>query len=256
MSSISSGYSALFHAGQSLTRIAPPRSSDSRDISLSSRLNWLRAGVLGANDGIVSISGLLIGVAAAAPENTAAIAIAGAAGIASAALSMSVGEYVSVSTQRDTEKVLLHRQEEALATNPTGELHRLAHLWQNKGLSEETAARVATELSENNALEAHLSVEHQIDPDDLTNPWAAAFSSFCAFLLGALLPLLTMLLLPPPLRIPATFISVIIALGLTGWISAALGGAPKLRATARLIVGGAAAMALTYGIGHVFGIAV
>lgn len=222
--------------------------------SIASRLNWLRAGVLGANDGIVSIAGLLVGVAAVDPTNTSAIAIAGLAGIAAAALSMSVGEYVSVSTQRDTEEVLVRRQSLALEKDPHAQEQRLAQIWQERGLSASTAELVARELSARDALEAHLSAEHNMDPSDLTNPWAAAASSFFAFLLGAALPLMTMLLLPPSTRIVGTAVSVLVALALTGWISAFLGDAPRGRAVLRLVLGGAIAMALTWGLGHLAGV--
>ncbi|WP_115727538.1 VIT1/CCC1 transporter family protein [Actinomyces culturomici] len=233
---------------------ATPRSEPEKKQSIATRLNWLRAGVLGANDGIVSISGLLVGVAAADPTNTKAIAIAGVAGIISAALSMSVGEYVSVSTQRDTERQLVRTQQALLDSDPVGQERRLADLWVDRGVSEETAACVAKELSAYDALDAHLTTEHNIDPDDLTNPWAAAFSSFVAFLVGSLLPLATMLLFPPSIRIPETFAAVLVALALTGWVSATLGEAPRGRAVARLLIGGAVAMALTYGVGHLFGV--
>jgi VIT1/CCC1 family predicted Fe2+/Mn2+ transporter len=222
--------------------------------SITQRLNWLRAGVLGANDGIVSISGLLVGVAAADPANTTAIAIAGTAGIVSAALSMSVGEFVSVSTQRDTERQLAVEKEVDLARDPAGELDRLASIWESKGLSSATARSVAEELSARDAVGAHLTTEHNIDPHDLTSPWAAALSSLVAFVAGSLLPFLTMLALGPSVRIPATIVAVLVALAVTGWVSAWLGEAPRTRAVLRLLVGGSAALALTYGIGHVFGV--
>lgn len=222
--------------------------------SVASRLNWLRAGVLGANDGIVSISGLMVGVAAVDPTRTAAIALAGAAGIASASLSMAVGEYVSVSTQLDTERQLVRDQQAALERDAAAEEARLARTWQSKGLSEATSRIVAHELTERDAVEAHLTTEHNIDPDDLTNPWAAAISSFVSFITGSALPFLTMLAFAPSLRIPATFVAVLVALAITGWVSAWLGDAPKGRAVGRLLIGGAIAMALTYGIGHLFGV--
>lgn len=222
--------------------------------SITQRLNWLRAGVLGANDGIVSISGLLVGVAAADPSNTTAIAIAGTAGIVSAALSMSVGEFVSVSTQRDTERQLAVEKEADLARNPAGELDRLASIWESKGLSAATARSVAEELSARDAVGAHLTTEHNIDPHDLTSPWAAALSSLVAFVAGSLLPFLTMLALGPSARIPATIVAVLVALAVTGWVSAWLGEAPRTRAVLRLLVGGSVALALTYGIGHIFGV--
>lgn len=222
--------------------------------SITQRLNWLRAGVLGANDGIVSISGLLVGVAAADPSNTAALAIAGTAGIASAALSMSVGEFVSVSTQRDTERQLGVEKTAELEADPAGEVTRLAVIWEGKGLSPATARTVAEELSEKDAVGAHLTAEHNIDPNDLTSPWAAALSSLVSFVAGSALPFLTMLAFPPATRIMATIIAVMGALALTGWVSAWLGEAPRTRAVVRLMVGGALALALTYGIGHVFGV--
>ena len=222
--------------------------------SITQRLNWLRAGVLGANDGIVSISGLLVGVAAADPGNTSAIAIAGTAGIASAALSMSVGEYVSVSTQRDTERQLAVEKRADLARDASGEEERLADIWEHKGLTPATARTVAQELSVRDAVGAHLTAEHNIDPHDLTSPWAAALSSLVSFVAGSALPFLTMLAFGPHIRIPATIFAVLVALAVTGWVSAWLGEAPRTRAVLRLLVGGAAALGLTYGIGHVFGI--
>lgn len=222
--------------------------------SITQRLNWLRAGVLGANDGIVSISGLLVGVAAADPSNTGALAIAGTAGIASAALSMSVGEYVSVSTQRDTERQLGVEKAAELEADPAGEVDRLAAIWEGRGLSATTARTVAEELSEKDAVGAHLTAEHNIDPNDLTSPWAAALSSLVSFVVGSALPFLTMLAFPPSSRILATIIAVMAALALTGWVSAWLGEAPRTRAVLRLMAGGALALALTYAIGHVFGV--
>ena len=222
--------------------------------SVASKLNWLRAGVLGANDGIVSISGLLIGVAAADPSNTSAILIAGIAGIVSAALSMAVGEYVSVSTQRDTEEELVVQKQKLIDTDPAGQEAQLAHLWEGRGLTPNTAKVVAAELTERDAVGSHMRIEHNIDPGDLTNPWAAAGSSMVSFVAGSAIPFLAMILCPPGVRIAATFGAVLVALALTGYISAWLGDAPKGRAVARLLLGGTVAMALTYVIGHTFGV--
>lgn len=230
--------------------------TSSASASVASRLNWLRAGVLGANDGIVSISGLVVGVAAVDPSNTAAIAVAGAAGIVAASLSMSVGEYVSVSTQRDTERELIARQWAAVADDADREEARLADMWQRAGLTASTARMVASELSARDPIRAHLTLEHGIDPDDLTSPWEAALSSFIAFVVGALLPFATILLAPVPYRIAATFVAVIVALAITGYVSAHLGQANRWRATGRLVVGGALAMGFTYAVGHLFGVAV
>lgn len=223
--------------------------------AINTKLNWLRAGVLGANDGIVSVAGIVIGVAAATMER-APIITAGAAGLAAGALSMALGEYVSVSTQRDTEQALLDKERRELIEFPDAELEELVGLYEAKGLSPETARTVAVELTEHDAFAAHIDIELGIDPDELTNPWHAAMSSAIAFTVGALLPMLAILLPPPSMRIPITFVAVLIALGITGWVSARLGGANPVRATQRVVIGGAVAMAITYGIGRLVGVVV
>ena len=220
--------------------------------NIASRLNWLRAGVLGANDGIVSIAGLVVGVAAAGTDSKP-ILMAGVAGLVAGAASMAMGEYVSVSTQRDTEKALLAKEAWELETYPEEELRELAGLYRLKGLSKETAHRVAAELTEKDALAAHAEIELGIDPDGLTSPWHAAISSAIAFVLGAMLPLLAILLPPENWRVPVTFVAVLIALALTGSISARLGGAKSLAAVRRVMIGGAIAMAVTYAIGELVG---
>lgn len=223
--------------------------------AIGSKLNWLRAGVLGANDGIVSTAGIVVGVAAATVER-APILTAGIAGLAAGALSMALGEYVSVSTQRDTEQALLDKERRELKEQPESELAELIALYQTKGLSPQTARTVAEELTAHDAFAAHVDVELGIDPHDLTNPWHAAFSSAIAFTVGALLPLLAILLLPPQIRIAVTFAAVLLALAFTGWLSARLGGANAVRATQRVVIGGALAMAITFAIGHFVGGAV
>ena len=223
--------------------------------AFGSRLNWLRAGVLGANDGIVSTAGIVVGVAAASTER-GPIFTAGIAALAAGALSMAVGEYVSVSTQRDSEKAMLKKERRELDTQPAEELDELAALYEAKGLTPATARTVAEELTDHDAFAAHVDIELRIDPDELTNPWQAAISSAIAFTIGATLPLLAILLPPPSLRVPVTFVSVLIALALTGWLSARLGGANPRRAIYRVVIGGALAMAITFGIGHLVGGAV
>ncbi len=220
--------------------------------AINTKLNWLRAGVLGANDGIVSVAGIVIGVAAATTDRGHILA-AGVAGLVAGALSMALGEYVSVSTQRDTEKALLAKERWELAEKPAEEFEELVGLYQAKGLSRATAQSVARELTDHDAFAAHIDIELGIDPDDLTNPWQAAISSAISFTIGALLPMLAILLTPPPARIPVTFVAVLIALGITGWISARLGGADPVRATKRVVIGGALAMAITYAIGRMIG---
>lgn len=223
--------------------------------NVGQRLNWLRAGVLGANDGIVSVAGVVVGVAAATPGNLAAIATAGIAALVAGAFSMAGGEYVSVSTQRDTERALIAKEKRELREQPEEELEELAGLYRQRGLSAELAKQVAQELTAHDALAAHAEVELGIDPDELTSPWHAALSSFIAFTVGALIPL-AMILLPFGSEIINTALAVVLGLFLTGWISARLGGAPLVPAIVRNVLMGSATMAATYLIGLLFGVAV
>jgi VIT1/CCC1 family predicted Fe2+/Mn2+ transporter len=220
--------------------------------NIANRLNWLRAGVLGANDGIVSVAGLVVGVAAASGA-TSLIFSAGIAGLVAGAVSMALGEYVSVSTQRDTQRALLRQQRRQLADMPEAKLAELAAHYAAKGLSPQTARRVAAELTNHDALTAHAEAELGIDPDDLSNPWQAAMSSAFSFTVGALIPLIAILLPPADMRLPIAFASVLVALVLTGTLSAMLGGARKGRAVVRVVLGGALAMIVTYGIGQLVG---
>lgn len=231
------------------TAAAGPHPHEPHAEGLASKLNWLRAGVLGANDGIVSTAGLVVGVAAAT-TSTGAIFTAGIAGLSAGAISMAVGEYVSVSTQRDSERALLAKERRELREEPEYELAELAGIYEAKGLSPETARQVAAELTAHDAFTAHAEVELGLDPTELTNPWHAALSSAVSFTVGALLPLLAILLPPVSVRIPVTFAAVIVALALTGSISARLGGSAPGRAVLRVVLGGALAMAVTYGIGQ------
>ena len=221
----------------------------------SAKLNWLRAAVLGANDGIVSISGLVVGVASAT-TNKPVIVAAGAAGIIAGALSMAVGEYVSVSSQSDSEKAQIDIEKYELKNFPEEELRELENIYQKKGLSKKTAKQAAKELTAHNALHAHLEAELKIDPHDLTSPMHAAIASATAFISGASIPLVTILLPPEDLRIPLTFAAVLLALSITGYLSARAGQAKARVAIARVVAGGAIAMAATFFIGKLFGIAV
>ena len=219
---------------------------------LAGRLNWLRAGVLGANDGIVSTAGLVVGVAGAT-TSAAAILTAGVAGLSAGAVSMALGEYVSVSSQRDTERSLLAKERAELAAAPEDELAELTAIYESKGLRPETAQLVAAELTEHDPLVAHAEAELGISPDELTNPWHAAGASAVAFTVGALLPLIAILLPGPGLRVPVTFAVVLLALAATGALSAHLGQARRVPAIARLVVGGALAMAVTFALGQLVG---
>ncbi len=218
----------------------------------SALLNWLRAAVLGANDGIVSVAGLVMGVAGATTDRNT-IFVAGTAGLVAGALSMAAGEYVSVSTQRDTEQALLAKEARELEEEPEEELAELAGIYQSKGLSEQTARTVAQELTDHDALAAHADAELGIDPDALTSPWQAAAASMIAFILGAALPLLTITLLGESVRIWATVVSVVVALAITGYASARFAEADVRRAMIRNVTGGLLAMLVTYAIGGVVG---
>ncbi|MFI1992946.1 VIT family protein [Actinoplanes sp. NPDC020271] len=224
------------------------------DDTVAGRLNWLRAGVLGANDGIVSTAGLVVGVAGAT-TSTGSILTAGLAGLVAGAVSMALGEYVSVSSQRDTEKALLDKERRELAEFPEQELEELIELYEAKGLSSATARQVALELTANDAFAAHADIELHLSPDELTNPWQAAGASAVAFTTGSLLPLAAILLPPAGARVPVTFLVVIAALAATGYLSARLGGARPARAILRLVLGGALAMAVTFAVGALIGTA-
>lgn len=218
-----------------------------------SLLNKLRAAVLGANDGIVSTAGMVMGVAGAT-TNSMAILVAGIAGMSAGALSMAVGEYVSVSAQRDTERALLAKERWELENLPEEELAELTALYEAKGLTPELAHDVAVQLTAHDALGAHAEAELGIDPDELVNPWAAAWSSMAAFTVGAIIPLVAMVLSPAGVRVWATVAAVVVALVLTGYLSARVGRAKARVAVGRVVLGGLLAMGITYAIGSLVGI--
>ncbi|HWF28131.1 MAG TPA: VIT family protein [Mycobacterium sp.] len=231
------------------THAAEPHSE-----GVSARLNWLRAAVLGANDGIVSVAGIVLGVAGATSQR-GPIFTAGLAGLAAGAVSMALGEYISVSSQRDSEQALLTKERYELRHIPETELAELTAIFEAKGLSPQTAAQVAEELTAHDAFAAHVDAELNIDPEDLANPWQAAAASAASFIAGALLPLMAILLPPVAWRVPVTFIAVLAALGLAGATSARIGGSYVRRAVLRVVIGGAAGLAFTYAVGYLFGAA-
>ncbi|MEU6671107.1 VIT family protein [Streptomyces sp. NPDC046727] len=231
-----------------------PTHDEAHGGALGSRLNWLRAAVLGSNDGIVSTAGLVVGVAGAT-DSRAALLTAGLAGLLAGSMSMAAGEYVSVSTQRDSEVAALAVEKRELKERPEAELEELTELLQQRGLSHEVAREAAAQLTARDALKAHARVELGIDPDELTVPWHAAWASFLAFTAGALLPLLAIVLPPAGRRLPVTVVCVLAALVLTGWTSARLGAADPKRAVLRNVAGGALAMAVTYAAGTLLGAA-
>ena len=220
--------------------------------SLSQRLNWLRAAVLGANDGIVSVAGVVVGVAGASTLR-GPIFTAGLAALVAGAVSMALGEFVSVSSQRDSETAQIATERRELRQMPDAELAELTAIYQRRGLSPQTAAQVAQELTAHDALTAHARAELNINPDELSNPWQAAAASAASFTAGALLPFAAVLLPPSSWRVPVTFVAVLVALAITGALSARIGHANPRRAVLRVLLGGAAGLALTYGVGHLFG---
>jgi len=222
---------------------------------LGAKLNWLRAAVLGANDGVVSGAGITIGVAAADPANLSAITLAGIAGLLAGAAAMAMGEYVSVSSQRDTEEALISRERHDLEHTPDAEFEELVAVYRGQGLSEATARTVVEELTAHNMLAAHLRAEFGVHQEELTTAWHAALASAVSFTAGFLLPLLSMLLCPAGLRIPVTVVVGLVGLFFTGWTSAVISGSPKMRPILRNVVGGSVAMLLTWGISRAFNVA-
>jgi VIT1/CCC1 family predicted Fe2+/Mn2+ transporter len=235
-----------------VTELEATHAGEPHSGGLANRLNWLRAGVLGANDGIVSVAAIAVGVAGATPQ-LGPILAAAVAGLVGGAISMALGEYVSVSSQRDSERALIAKEKAELATMPHEELTELTQLYQDKGLSPQTARQVADELTANDALAAHLDVELNIDQSDIVSPWRAAYASAVAFVIGGLLPLLAMIVFPASMRVQATFAAVLIALAITGATGGYLGGSPVLRPMVRVVVGGALALAATFLIGRLLG---
>ncbi|MDX6726620.1 MAG: vacuolar iron transporter family protein [Baekduia sp.] len=210
--------------------------------------------MLGANDGIVSTASLVLGVAASG-ASASAILTAGIAGLVAGALSMAAGEYVSVSSQRDAEQADIRLEQRELRTDPPGELRELAEIYERRGLPPDLAAEVARALTSGDALQAHLRDELGLSEDRLARPLQAAWASALSFSTGAALPLLAVALVPSAARIVATVAVTLIALGLLGDLGARLGGAPRRRATIRVVSWGAIAMAITAAIGALVGAA-
>lgn len=219
---------------------------------IASKLNWLRAGVLGANDGIVSTSSIIFGVAGASAAHSTII-LAGIAAIAAGAMSMATGEYVSVSSQRDLEEAELDAEKKEIKENPEAELEELTCLLQGRGIDATLAREVAVQLTERDPLTAHARLEIGIDPSAVSNPWTAAFASMIAFTVGGLIPFIVMILAPRDIAIWLSGVAVVLALALTGWISAHLGGARWFPSIARNVLGGLLAMAITFGVGRIAG---
>lgn len=220
----------------------------------SGRAGWLRAAVLGSDDAIVSTASLMIGVAAA-DASKQGILVAGVAGLVAGAMSMAVGEYVSVSSQRDAEQADVGREQRELAQAPKAELSELAAIYVKRGVDEHLALEVARQLSAHDPLGAHLRDELGIDPAELARPLQAAWISAVSFASFALVPIVALLVAPSSVRIPMIALASLASLAGLGALGGRLGGAPILRASLRVTVGGAIAMAVTAAIGRLFGVA-
>ena len=219
------------------------------------RTGWLRAAVLGANDGIVSVSSLIIGVAAASPDRPA-ILLAGVAGLVAGAMSMAAGEFISVSSQADSEQADIRREQQALRKMPEEELAELAAIYEERGLSPATALTVARELSEKDALGAHVRDELGLSDELAARPLQAALASGVTFSAAAALPVLAAWFAPAAQIITVVVAVSIVALAILGALGARAGGAPLLPATLRVLGWGIFAMAVTFAIGSLFGVSV
>ena len=229
-----------------MSRISHP------ELHRTDRIGWLRAAVLGANDGIVSTASLMVGVAAAS-ANTQALLLTGVAGLAAGAMSMAAGEYVSVSSQADTEAADVARERAELAADPEHEEHELAGIYQSRGLMPELAAQVAKQLMVHDAVGAHTRDELGISHTATARPVQAALTSAVTFATGAALPLLTAVLSPAQYLVPLIGGASLMFLVLLGAVSAQAGGAPVLKASVRVAFWGVLAMAITAGVGKLFG---
>lgn len=220
--------------------------------SLAQKINVMRAAVMGANDGILSVAGIVIGVAGAT-DNNYAIFLAGIAGMLAGTVSMAMGEYVSVNAQKDAQKKAIIQQKSALSLNYSGEVAYVKNKYMSKGIQPELASRAASEMMKKNALLTSVRERFGFDINEFTSPYAAALSSMISFPLGSILPLLAITLLPESIKVFATFISVVIALAITGFIAAVLGNSNRRNSVMRNTVSGILTMLVTYGIGILIG---
>lgn len=237
--------------------LAPPvgsdRSAHGPELHLASRAAWLRAAVLGANDGLISTASLVVGVAAASNDRTAVL-VAGIAGLTAGALSMAAGEYVSVSSQRDVELSDLARERAELAASPAAERDELMRIYQDRGLSPALSAQVADELSaREDVAEVHARDELGINPEALANPVQASAVSALSFALGAVLPILVAAVAGASVRVVMVMALTLVGLAGLGWLSARIGGSQPGRSVARVVVGGVLALVVSLLIGRLTG---
>jgi VIT1/CCC1 family predicted Fe2+/Mn2+ transporter len=225
-----------------------------RESHRGGRGGWLRAAVMGADDGLVSTASLIIGVASASASKEATL-VAGIAGLVAGALSMAAGEYVSVSSQRDAERADVRREKQELANDPVEELKELAGIYRKRGIEPELAMKVAEQLSANDRLGSHLRDELGLDGSRLARPIQAAATSAGSFASLAVLPVLAVLVAPPSIRVGVVAVVCLVSLAVLGALGGYLGGAPMTRASLRVMLGGGAAMAVTALIGHLLRVA-
>lgn len=220
--------------------------------SLAQKVNIMRAAVMGANDGILSVAGIVIGVASAT-NNNYAIFLAGIAGMLAGTVSMAMGEYVSVNAQKDAQKKAIIQQKAVLATNYDEEVLFVKETYQKKGIAPSLATKAASEMMKKDPLLTSVRERFGFDIHEFTSPYAAAVSSMISFPLGSVLPLTAIILLPTSIKIIATFISVVVALAITGFIAAVLGNSNRKKSVLRNTVSGVITMLVTYGIGILIG---
>jgi VIT1/CCC1 family predicted Fe2+/Mn2+ transporter len=228
---------------------------DNKEMHRSGRAGWLRAAVLGSDDAIVSTASLMIGVAASSASN-GTVLVAGVAGLVAGAMSMAVGEYVSVSSQRDAEQADIKREKGELMAQPKAELQELAMIYMKRGLEQDLAMKVAEQLSIRDRLGAHMRDELGIDQASLSRPMQAAWISAASFALFAVVPIAALLVAPAGLHIPLIAALSLVSLAALGAFGGYLGGAPMGRASLRVTLGGALAMAVTAIIGRILGVSV
>jgi len=236
-------------------KINPVRLASQLEMHRSGRTGWLRAAVLGSDDAIVSTASLMIGVAASSAPKLATL-IAGVAGLVAGAMSMAVGEYVSVSSQRDAEQADIGLEKRELASEPQAELQELALIYVNRGLKPELAMKVAEQLSAHDRLGAHMRDELGINQASLARPLQAAWISATSFASFAVVPIAALLVAPAVLRIPMIAVCSLLSLAALGAFGGHLGGAPLGRAALRVTLGGALAMTVTAVIGRILGVSV
>jgi vacuolar iron transporter family protein len=236
-----------------MTRTLPDHLATERHVG--GRAAWLRAAVLGANDGLISTASLIVGVAAA-DSSRSAVLVAGIAGLTAGALSMAAGEFVSVSSQRDTERADIERERAELVDSPEAEHEELIQIYRNRGLSKELSERIADELSSGDRLTVHARDELGLNTEALANPTQASIVSALSFVLGAVVPILIVAISPESIRVPITMAITLVGLVALGSVGARIGGAPPRRAALRVLIGGSLALLIALGIGRLTGNAV